>query len=74
MKTMTASEAKNKFGQLLGMERAAPARIQKRGRDVAAPEASQVDVTTVIYHQLEAGAFNKNVLGAWLRPRVCNSA
>jgi prevent-host-death family protein len=32
---MTASDAKNKFGQLLDMAQAAPVRIQKQGRDVA---------------------------------------
>lgn len=34
MKTMTASDAKNKFGQLLEMAQAGPVRIQKQGRDV----------------------------------------
>ena len=35
MKTITASDAKNRFGQLLEMAQAAPVRIQKQGRDVA---------------------------------------
>lgn len=32
---MTATEAKNKFGQLLEMARKEPVRVQKNGRDVA---------------------------------------
>ncbi|WP_206075929.1 type II toxin-antitoxin system prevent-host-death family antitoxin [Mesorhizobium sp. Z1-4] len=32
---MTASDAKNKFGQLLELARSGPVRIQKQGRDVA---------------------------------------
>ena len=32
---MSASDAKNKFGQLLDHARAEPVRVQKRGRDVA---------------------------------------
>lgn len=35
MNTITASDAKNRFGQLLEMAQAAPVRIQKQGRDVA---------------------------------------
>ncbi len=35
MSTMTATEAKNKFGQLLEMARKEPVRVQKNGRDVA---------------------------------------
>ena len=34
MSTMSATEAKNKFGQLLEMAQAEPVRIQKNGRDV----------------------------------------
>jgi prevent-host-death family protein len=34
MAEMTATEAKNKFGQLLEMARSEPVRIQKNGRDV----------------------------------------
>lgn len=34
MAEMTATEAKNKFGQLLEMARTEPVRIQKNGRDV----------------------------------------
>ena len=34
MAAMTATEAKNKFGQLLEMAQAEPVRIQKNGRDV----------------------------------------
>ncbi len=35
MRSVTASEAKNKFGQLLDMARSEPVRIKKNGRDVA---------------------------------------
>ncbi len=35
MKTIKASDAKNKFGHLLDMAQAEPVRIQKNGRDVA---------------------------------------
>ncbi|MCB1452058.1 MAG: type II toxin-antitoxin system prevent-host-death family antitoxin [Rhizobiaceae bacterium] len=35
MNSMTASDAKNKFGQLLELARSGPVRIQKQGRDVA---------------------------------------
>ena len=35
MASITATEAKNKFGQVLEMAQAEPVRIQKNGRDVA---------------------------------------
>lgn len=35
MAHITATEAKNKFGQVLEMAQAEPVRIQKNGRDVA---------------------------------------
>ena len=35
MANMTATDAKNKFGQVLEMAQAEPVRIQKNGRDVA---------------------------------------
>lgn len=35
MNTVTATEAKNRFGQVLDMAQAGPVRIQKSGRDVA---------------------------------------
>jgi antitoxin Phd len=35
MNKMSASDAKNRFGQLLEMARSSPVRIQKQGRDVA---------------------------------------
>jgi prevent-host-death family protein len=35
MAAFTATDAKNKFGQVLEMARAEPVRIQKNGRDVA---------------------------------------
>ena len=35
MANMTATDAKNRFGQVLEMAQAEPVRIQKNGRDVA---------------------------------------
>jgi prevent-host-death family protein len=35
MAAITATDAKNRFGQLLEMARTEPVRIQKNGRDVA---------------------------------------
>lgn len=35
MAEMSATDAKNKFGQVLEMAQAGPVRIQKNGRDVA---------------------------------------
>ena len=35
MHSITASDAKNRFGQLLDMAQTEPVRIQKNGRDVA---------------------------------------
>ena len=35
MASITATQAKNKFGQVLEMAQAEPVRIQKNGRDVA---------------------------------------
>jgi len=35
MKTMTATDAKNRFGELVDMARGEPVRIQRQGRDVA---------------------------------------
>ncbi|TKT74863.1 type II toxin-antitoxin system Phd/YefM family antitoxin [Aquamicrobium sp. LC103] len=35
MKTFTASDAKNRFGQLIDMAQAEPVRVQRQGRDVA---------------------------------------
>ena len=35
MAAITATDAKNKFGQVLEMARVEPVRIQKNGRDVA---------------------------------------
>ena len=35
MSEMSATDAKNKFGQMLEMAQAEPVRIQKNGRDVA---------------------------------------
>ncbi|ODU86999.1 type II toxin-antitoxin system Phd/YefM family antitoxin [Devosia sp. 63-57] len=34
MGTMSATEAKNKFGQMLEMAKVEPVRVQKNGRDV----------------------------------------
>lgn len=35
MKSFSASDAKNRFGQLLDMAQAGPVRVQRQGRDVA---------------------------------------
>jgi prevent-host-death family protein len=35
MKSFSASDAKNRFGQLIDMAQAAPVRVQRQGRDVA---------------------------------------
>lgn len=35
MSTITATDAKNRFGQVLEMARTEPVRVQKNGRDVA---------------------------------------
>ena len=35
MSTITATDAKNRFGQVLEMARSEPVRVQKNGRDVA---------------------------------------
>lgn len=35
MKSFSASDAKNRFGQLIDMAQAEPIRIQRHGRDVA---------------------------------------
>jgi prevent-host-death family protein len=35
MKTLTATDAKNRFGEMLDMAQAGPVRVQRQGRDVA---------------------------------------
>lgn len=35
MKSLSASDAKNRFGQLLDLAQAGPVRVQRQGRDVA---------------------------------------
>lgn len=35
MKTLTVTDAKNRFGELIDMARAEPVRVQRHGRDVA---------------------------------------
>ena len=35
MKSFSASDAKNRFGQLIDMAQAEPVRVQRQGRDVA---------------------------------------
>lgn len=35
MKTLTATDARNRFGELIDVAQAGPARVQRRGRDVA---------------------------------------
>jgi prevent-host-death family protein len=50
MTIMTASDAKNKFGQLLDTAQAGPVRVQRQGRDVA------VVLSPVEYERLPAKA------------------
>ena len=50
MSEITATDAKNRFGQVLEMARAEPVRIQKNGRDVA------VVLSPEQYSQLLAGS------------------
>jgi prevent-host-death family protein len=49
MAAMTATEAKNRFGQALDMAQAGPVHIQKNGRDVA------VLLSAEEYRRLQAG-------------------
>ncbi len=35
MKTLTATDAKNRFGELIDMAQAGPVRVPRQGRDVA---------------------------------------
>jgi prevent-host-death family protein len=35
VKTLTATDAKNRFGELIDMAQAGPVRVQRQGRDVA---------------------------------------
>lgn len=35
MKTLTATDAKNRFGELIDLAQAGPVRVQRQGRDVA---------------------------------------
>jgi antitoxin Phd len=35
MKTLAATEAKNRFGELIDMAQSGPVRVQRQGRDVA---------------------------------------
>lgn len=35
MKTLTATDAKNHFGEMIDMAQAEPVRVQRQGRDVA---------------------------------------
>lgn len=36
MKTVTATEARNRFGEMIDMAQSEPVRVQRQGRDVAA--------------------------------------
>ena len=56
MAEMTATDAKNKFGELLDMVHKEPVRIQKNGRDVA------VVVSAEDYRRLTEGASGDNPL------------
>ncbi len=55
MTEMTATDAKNKFGQVLEMAQAEPVAIQKNGRDVA------YVVSAEQFHALKAGAAQPKV-------------
>jgi len=55
MATMTATEAKNRFGQLLEMAQAEPVHVQKDGRDVG------VMISPEQYRQLSALASRPKV-------------
>jgi len=55
MATMTATEAKNRFGQLLEMAQAEPVHVQKDGRDVG------VMISPEQYRQLSALAAKPKV-------------
>jgi antitoxin Phd len=35
MKTLSASDARNRFGEMIDIAQAGPVRVQRRGRDVA---------------------------------------
>jgi len=50
MSTITATDAKNKFGQVLDEAQREPVRIQKNGRDVA------VVVSAAEYERLKTGS------------------
>ncbi|HVY52429.1 MAG TPA: type II toxin-antitoxin system Phd/YefM family antitoxin [Devosia sp.] len=56
MSEMTATDAKNRFGELLEMVHREPVRIQKNGRDVA------VVVSAEDYRRLTEGASGVNPL------------
>lgn len=56
MAEMTATDAKNKFGELLEMVHKEPVRIQKNGRDVA------VVVSAEDYRRMTEGASGVNPL------------
>lgn len=59
MSRITATDAKNKLGQVLNMAQAEPVHVQKRGRDIA------VIVSAAEYQRLMAASAAPTV-----RPRV----
>lgn len=59
MGTMSATDAKNKFGQLLEMARTEPVRIQKNGRDVG-----------VLVSPEQFAAMEKQSAGPKVRPAI----
>jgi prevent-host-death family protein len=61
MPAMTATDAKNRFGQALEMAQAGPVHIQKNGRDVA------VLLSPEEYRRLEQAASNPAVNPAVVR-------
>ena len=70
MATMSATDAKNKFGQLLEMAQAGPVHVQKNGRDVGimlSPEqyaALQFDASAPKVNPL-VQKLHKNSLARW---------
>ena len=53
MKTLTATDAKNRFGELIDMAQAGPVRVQRQGRDVA------VVLSPEEFHRLSEAASGK---------------
>ena len=65
MSTITATDAKNKFGQVLDEAQREPVRIQKNGRDIA------VVLSAAEYERLTAG--NAQSVGPRVRELLAES-